>query len=490
MTVRALLALLVVLAGCGGGPDAGALKQDVEGRLAQALPAGTLTVAEFVRRGSQADTKAPAAETRRVVYFDAQLRLERDFDFGAWDAPGTAGLVSALGCGPKGISGIASGGNKAGDLIRAHGTALYKREGDRWTSVASAGFRPEPAPAYATSAPAGGAEAILEAMRKVVESVPKGSSPAEMAVIEQELAAAHATIRARVARAADGYAVAAGPEQGQYLRFAQALAALSATRFVPLVTPGGEENLRLLRERKVSLALAQGDAALDAYRGSGSFAAAGPQQTLRAAGSLYPEPVHLVVRRDSAFSSPSGLRGRRVAIGQPGSASRTTALRVLEAHGLRLADIQPLELSLGDALAALRAGEADALIQVIGLPADSVRDALADVPLRLLPLADRAIAALAGADRGYFPFIIPPGAYPTQVDPVPTVATAALLLVGPDLAETEVAALTRAVFERGRDFAARGSAQGTQISAAHARQALPVPLHIGAAKTLDALGAK
>ena len=214
MTVRALLALLVVLAGCGGGPDAGALKQDVEGRLAQALPAGTLTVAEFVRRGSQADTKAPAAETRRVVYFDAQLRLERDFDFGAWDAPGTAGLVSALGCGPKGLSGIASGGNKAGDLIRAHGTALYRKEGERWASVSSAGFRPEPAPAYATSAPAGGAEAILEAMRKVVESVPKGSSPAEMAVIEQELAAAHATIRARVARAAAAMPWPPAPSRG------------------------------------------------------------------------------------------------------------------------------------------------------------------------------------------------------------------------------------------------------------------------------------
>jgi TRAP transporter TAXI family solute receptor len=485
-----VLALLLVLAGCGGGPDVGGLQRDVEARLEQALPPGTIAMSDFVRRGSQADTKAPAGETRRVVYFDAQLRLERDFDFGAWDAPGTAGLVSALGAGPKGITGIASGGNKAGDVIRAHGTALYKQEAGGWVGVSSAGYRPEPAPSYATSTPAQGAAAILEAMREVIDSVPKGSSPAEMAVIEQELAAAHATIRARLARAADGYGIAAGAAQGQYLRFAQALSALSATRIVPLVTPGGEENLRLLRERRVFLALAQGDVALDAYQGTGSFAADGPHQGLRAVGSLYPEPVHVLVRADSPLSSPADLRGRRVAIGEQGSASRTTALRVLEAHGVRLEDIQPLELPLGDALGGLRSGQADALIQVIGLPADSVRDALADVPLRLLPLSQRAIAALAEAKAGYFPFTMPAGAYPTQAKEVPTVATAALLLVGPELSETEVAELTRAVFEPGRDFAARGSAQGTQISARTARAGLPVPLHHAAARALEAFARK
>ena len=75
---------------------------------------------------------------------------------------------------------------------------------------------------------------------------------------------------------------------------------------MPLVTRGGEENLRLLRDGKVSLALAQGDAALEAYEGKGSFAGDGPHPALRAVGSLYPEPVHVLVRADSA----AGLAGR------------------------------------------------------------------------------------------------------------------------------------------------------------------------------------
>ena len=480
---RLLLVLLaLLLAACTGGPDSQALRRDVETRVAQALPDGALVLQDMQRRGSQRDPKAPAGETRRVVYYDATFRVARDLDFGAWDAPGVAGLVSALGAGPKGVSGIQSGGNKAGDVVRAHGTALYRQDGQQWVAVGGSGFRPAQAPTYATNA-AGGPAAMLDEMRKVIESIPKETAPASMAVVQEELAAAQAAIRARLARASAGYAIAAGPEHGQYLRFARALGE-GGNRTQPLVTQGGEENLELLREGKVQVALAQADAALAAYEGSGPFQQRGPAPALRSIGSLYPEPVHVLVRGDAPFASVADLRGRRVAIGVPGSASRPTALRVLEAHGFGPRDFEPRELALADALVALRQREVDAVLQVIGVPADSVREALADVPLKLLPLSDKAIAQLTAARRGLFAHTIAAGSYPGQSREVRTVATAALMLVSTDLSDAEVTNLTRFVFLKGRDFAARGSAQGLQVSAATARQGLTVPLHMAAARAL------
>ncbi|SPD68538.1 putative uncharacterized transporter, periplasmic component TRAP type domain (plasmid) [Cupriavidus taiwanensis] len=494
MRRRALLTLLFALlasawlAGCGAGPAADGIRAGVEERLALALPPGTVQVVGLERRGSQADTKAPAGETRRIVYFDAQLKLLRDYDFGAWDSPGVAGLVSALGAGPRGITGITSGGNKAGDIIRAHGTALYRRDGERWVGVLPAGYRPAEAPAVATNAPSGPA-AILDAMRKVIDSVQKDASPAQRAVIEQELTTAHANIRARLARVNEGYAIAAGAEHGQYLRFAQALVAGTRVRAIPLVTHGGEENLRLLRAGKVSVALAQGDAALDAYEGKDAFAEDGPQASLRAIGSLYPEPVHVLVRDGDPARSVSDLRGKRIAVGEHGSASRHTALRVLGAHGLTDKDFKAEEVGLGTGLVALRQNQVDAVIQVIGVPADSIRDALAEMPLRLLPLDEKAIVALVGRKAGYFRASIAPGTYPGLSAPVRTIATAAVLVTGPDLSDNEVADLTRLVYRNGRDLVARGSAQGGQISVATARQGLMIPQHLAAAKTLDAMGA-
>ena len=482
----AAIAIVALVAGCGGGPDERALTQDVRQRLSQALPEATVKLSSLARRGSQADTRAPAGETRRTVYFDATLEVETPVDFGAWDRPGVAGLVSSLGAGPKGVIGITSGGNKAGDVILVHGSASYRRDGDAWVSVAPRGHLPATAPSYATSAATGPA-AILQSMREVVDSVPAGASPQQRDAIERELLAAQAAIRARLVRLKDGYPMAAGPEHGQYLRFAQALSSAAGARTVPLVTRGGDENIRLLRDRKVVLALAQGDSALDAYEGKGSFAQEGAYSTLRAVGSLYPEAVHVLVRADSRFNAMSDLRGRRIAVGIPGAASRSTAFRVLDAHGLGPKAATAVDLALGDALVALRAGSVHAVVQIIGVPADSIRDALAEVPLRLLPLDERAVATLAETKAGYFRYTIAGGSYATQPRDVRTIATAALLLAGPDLSETEIADVTTFVYASGRDLASAGSAQGTQVSPANARLGASVPLHVGSEKVLDAL---
>lgn len=492
MRIRTLfigLVLLPLLIACGRVADTDTLQRDLQVRLAQALPEGTVSLHELQRRGSQLDSKAPDGQTRRIVYYDIVLQLKRDFDFGGWDSPGVAGLVSALGAGPKGLVGITAGGNKAGDLVRVHGTALYQRDGDQWLAVAPGGYQPAAAPSYASNAPAGRAATLLDAMRKVVEAVSRDSAPAQAAMIEEELAAAHAVIRARLARAADGYAIAAGPERGQYLRFVQALSSQQGARTVPLVTRGGDENLRLLRAGKVTLALAQGDAALAAYEGRDEFAANGPDAALRAIGSLYPEPVHVLVAAGAKARTVADLRGQRIAIGVPGSASRLTALRVLRAHELADADIRAVELPLGEALVALRQGRVDALIQVIGVPADSLREALSELPLRLLPLSERAIARLSAAPSGLFAHRIVGGSYASQDSEISTVATAALLLAAPELSDSEVGALTRFVFGQGGDLTARGSAQGAQIAAANARQGLAVPQHPAALKALEAMAA-
>jgi TRAP transporter TAXI family solute receptor len=285
----------------------------------------------------------------------------------------------------------------------------------------------------------------------------------------------------------DGYAIAAGAEHGQYLRVARALFSGSGSRAVPLITRGGEENLRLLRSGKVPIALAQGDAALDAYQGTGVFRDQGPQVALRGIASLYPEPMHVLVRADSKLSTVADLRGKRVAIGEIGSASRTTALRVLAAHGLGPQDIVAEQLSISGALQALQKGEADAVLQVIGTPADSVRESQVDMPLHVLSLDPKAIAVLSGAREGYFPYTIVRGTYPGQDSDVDTIATAAMLLTDTAFSDAEIAALTRAIFAKGRDYSALGSSQGAQISVETSRIGMSVPMHQAAAKVLDSM---
>lgn len=483
--------LLALLAACGSGPDVEVLQRDVEARLAEALPADTLTLEALHRRGSQKDIKAPEGETRRIIYYDVDLKLARNYDFGAWDSPGVAGVISALGTGPKGLSGIVSGGNQAGDVIRAHGTAIYKQEEDgRWTAVAPEGFRNVVAPAFASGAPRPAPEVLLDAMRNVIATAPPETTAATREVIVQELQSAHAAIQARLARINYGYAIAAGAAGGQYLRFAQALGD-GKTRIVPLVTAGGEENLRMVHAHQAPLGMAQGDSALMAYEGRGPFERDGRYTGLRAIGSLYPEPVHVVVRADSGITTMADLVGKRVSIGIPGAASRTTAVALLEAHGIPLAKLdRVVDFPLNEGLVALRQGEIDALIQVIGFPSASIRDATAAVPLRLLPLEEDALQKLVAQSPAYFKLTLPRGTYPHQSEAVPTIATAAILVAGAEMTDAEIAGITRMIYARGQDLVARGSAQGAQVSVDNALLGLAVPMHTAAEKVIAELKAE
>ena len=133
---------------------------------------------------------------------------------------------------------------------------------------------------------------------------------------------------------------------------------------------------------------------------------------------LYDEEVHLLAR--SGIQGIAGLRGKRVAIGEPGSGTSVTALTLLHLAGVKPRDVHTLEK--GRAIEALRKGEIDALFDVVGAPARqlveqvSAADRLNLLTIRLQPHPDDA--ALAAV---YVPTTIPAGTYPWQERPVETV---------------------------------------------------------------------
>jgi TRAP transporter TAXI family solute receptor len=290
----------------------------------------------------------------------------------------------------------------------------------------------------------------------------------------------------------EGIAIAAGPEQGQYLSFVKALTTtdtVKRVRITPLITAGSVENLKLLRSGEVLFALTQGDVAALAFAGAEPFGKEGAASDLRALGSLYVEPLHVIVLNGSPVRSMADLAGRRINVGPVGSGSRVTALRVLEAHGISRGQIRELgDLTLAPALAALRAGLTDAVIEVIGLPSDEIRSAFATLSLRLVPLDSAVIDRLTQDNRAYIATLVPPGAYPKLETSISTIGVAAILATTADLTAAEAATATRFVYTV-TDLVRRGSAQGAQVSWRKARTGMSIPLHEGAERALAELQA-
>ena len=113
-------------------------------------------------------------------------------------------------------------------------------------------------------------------------------------------------------------------------------------------------------------------------------------------------------------------------------------------------------------MTALGAGSVDAVIQVIGTPADEIRSAAAAMPLRLLPIDAATLAKLTAEDRAFLPGHISKGTYPGIAQDVDTAAVAALLVTTASLSEAEAATLVKAIFGNKADLLTAGSTQGGQ----------------------------
>ena len=77
----------------------------------------------------------------------------------------------------------------------------------------------------------------------------------------------------------------------------------------------------------------QADVASWAHSGSGIFAGKPALSGLRLIANLYPESIHIVVRKASGVKSVLDLRGRRVALDEAGSGTLISASQVLGVYG-------------------------------------------------------------------------------------------------------------------------------------------------------------
>lgn len=245
-------------------------------------------------------------------------------------------------------------------------------------------------------------------------------------------------------------------------------------------TRGSVENVMGIAQGTLESGLSQADISYWAYNGKGAFANTGPIKKLRAIANLYPEAVHVVVRRNAGIESLADLRGKRVSLDREGSGTRVDALLILEAFGLGPDDIAAEALAAGDAADRLRAGDLDAFIMVVGTPATAILGLAEDSLMTLLPIDGPPAARL----RESFPFFhkdrIEAGTY-FNVPAIETLSVGAQWLVSADLPDDLVYGLTRALWHNNtRRLLDNGHPKGKAIRKVSALDGLVVPLHPGA----------
>jgi len=487
-----LFALMMSLSvpACSRGPDTDALQQEVQEKLNGSFKPGLFEVASLKRQGS---AQLPASEqgaSRAVVYYNLTLRLLEGYDFNDWEALSPATLANVLGATEKGIVGLSSEQTQPGATIRVYGSSTYERSGDAWMPVAfSPGASNAPPVDPGNAAPPSQSRLFLDRLAAMVDIPPPGVPADEDRIIAEELEHAVTEITRRREREEHNFVVASGPRDGEYARVAEAIVTAVRGRRAnislrTLETAGSVENVQRLGRREADYALVQSNIASMAVQGSGPFAQGGGTTTLAALGSLFPEPVHIVVSAKSGIQRVADLKGKRVNVGLPNSGSRIDAVSVLQANQIALTDLGEVsERNLDDAVLRLRAGRLDALMTTGGAPIRDLQRLAGESDIRFLSLDDETIGRLVSENPGLVRLTLPANTYPRQAQAVVTVAPTALLVGTTDAPESEVEALVRGFYED-IDFAAAGSAQASKISKSTALRGVSIPLHPGAATYL------
>jgi len=293
--------------------------------------------------------------------------------------------------------------------------------------------------------------------------------------------------------AQDQLSVATGGTGGVYYPMGGGLAEVINTHVegyaaTAEVTGASVENMGLVATGDADLAIGLADTVSQAYTGTGRFE--GQQLPMvRGLASLYANMVHIVALEDSGITSLEDLRGKRVSIGAPGSGTEVNTAAILEANGITYDDIDEQRLNFNETADALANGDIDAGFWSVGAPTSSILNLATTQNIVIIALSEDELAAAAAADANFAVTTLPGGTYTGVDEDIAVLGIPNVLAVSSEMPDDLAYEITSAMFENIADMQAVHPA-ANQTTVDFTLAATPVPLHPGAIRYFEEIGAE
>jgi TRAP transporter TAXI family solute receptor len=225
----------------------------------------------------------------------------------------------------------------------------------------------------------------------------------------------------------------------------------------------------------------QADVATWAQKGTGIYEGKPNVPGLRLIANLYPESVHVVVRKGSGITSVAGLKGKRVALDEPGSGTLVNARAILAAYGIKESDIKPEYIKPNQAGDKMKDGSLDAFFFTGGAPAGAIAElATSGSGIEILAIDGAAADALRASSPFFAPDLIAADTY-KGVGAIKTLAVGAQWVTSDKADAATVYEVTKALFgEAAQKQLAAGHAKGRFITKENAVKSAGIPFHPGA----------
>lgn len=271
--------------------------------------------------------------------------------------------------------------------------------------------------------------------------------------------------------------LATGSKGGDYYSFGEAIRQVIVKnepriKLQVIPTNGSVENMQLLHEGKVQLALVQNDTPA--------------KPSARAIALIYPEVFHLIASQKSSIKSIFDLKGKRIALMPKGSGAYNAFWILAQHYDLKPTDFQSLQMTPQKAATALRNGQVDAIFRTLPIGNAWTKELLRTTQARMIPIDQAAAMKIS------YPYLvastIPKGTYKAvpavPSDDLPTVGVQAALITNENIKPQLVKEITSILYEY-RHNLVKIEPKAATISQPDIGQNLGFTLHEGARDYYD-----
>ena len=249
-----------------------------------------------------------------------------------------------------------------------------------------------------------------------------------------------------------------------------------------VATNGAVANVNGIIGGSMESGFSQADVNSWAFTGTGIYEGKPKIAELRVIANLFPESVHVIVRKGLGIKSLADLKGKRVSIDEPGSGTLVNARLLLAAFGVTEKDIKPEYLKQVQSAEKLKDGSLDGYFQTTGYPQGTLSELAATNGFELLPIDGPVRDRLMAQFKFFAKDTIPDGTY-KDVKGVETVAVGAQWTTSSKQPDDLVYEITKALWsDKTRAALDSGHAKGKAIQKATALVGVDIPLHAGAEK--------
>lgn len=263
------------------------------------------------------------------------------------------------------------------------------------------------------------------------------------------------------------------------IAMAEILTSNFKTQATAQVTGGALENIQLIQDGNVKLAITTTANAFRGRNGLAPFTQEHPRVMALMSG-LSQGVYHIAARPGSGIKTLTDLVGKRVSLGPAGGLGVELSSYVFEAAGFAIKDVRATYLSYDESASMMADGNLDAVIFQTALPNPALTQLEATGhSFEIVPLPEDVISQVV-ADHPYFSrFEVPADMYDMPAN-APTLNGTNMVIVDSELSEDVVYLITKAFIDNIDSIRASHPAIGAFN--ADSASVVPIPLHPGAVR--------